>query len=92
VTTRVQIDLNVRVRGNQTFAGFEDVEPREAVSEDLIGAHVIAYEPESGVSGDGRVTEIDPASRLVYLDVDWRSLRDDGPANASLRSVQSRTR
>lgn len=27
MTTRVQVDLNVRVRGNQTFAGFEDIDP-----------------------------------------------------------------
>lgn len=27
MTVRVEIDLNVRVRGNQTFAGYEDVDP-----------------------------------------------------------------
>ena len=69
VTTRVRIDLNVRVRGNGTYAGFEDVYGPIAVN-DLV--HV--FEPESGFEGEGRVTEIDVAAQLVYLTVDWGAL------------------
>jgi hypothetical protein len=50
--TRVQIDLNVRVRGNATYAGFEDVTGPLAVDQ-----VVEVFEPESGLAGLGRVTE-----------------------------------
>jgi hypothetical protein len=60
--TRVAIDLNVRVRGNGTYAGFEDVDGPLAVGED-----VEVYEAESGLAGEGRVTEIDSDRELVYL-------------------------
>lgn len=69
--TRIEIDLNVRVRGNGTRAGFEDVEGPMAV-----GMKVQVYESESGLGGTGRVTEIDPAKELVVLSVDWASLRE----------------
>jgi len=70
-TTRIAIDPNVRVRGNGTYAGFEDVSgPLTA------GAKVEVYEPESGLVGNGQVTEIDAAKELVYLSVDWSSLTD----------------
>lgn len=69
--TRVRIDLNVRVRGNGTYVGFEDVYGPVAVG-DLV--HV--FEPESHLEGEGRITEIDPAAQIVYLTVDWGSLCD----------------
>jgi hypothetical protein len=68
--TRIAIDLNVRVRDGQTYAGLEDVhgdiEP---------GSTVTVYEPESGVSGSAEVTEIDTSRQLVYLAVDWQALQ-----------------
>jgi hypothetical protein len=65
----VDIDLNVRVRGNQTFTGIEDVHgPID------VGDEVLVREPESGVRGNGRIVEIDHQRRVVYLDVDWPSL------------------
>jgi hypothetical protein len=70
--TRVEIDLNVRVRGNDTFVGFGDVSGPIA-----IGESVEVFESESGVSGEGRVTEIDGDRELVYLSVDWSSLKED---------------
>jgi hypothetical protein len=70
VRTRVQIDLNVRVRGNQTFASLADVDGALGV-----GEPVKVYEAESELVGAGHVTEIDPDKGLVYLSVDWRSLR-----------------
>lgn len=71
-TTRVTIDPNVRVRGNGTYAGFEDVTGPIAV-----GDLVEVYEAESSLVGQGRVTEIDVEPELVYLSVDWSSLADE---------------
>lgn len=72
--TRVAIDPNVRVRGNGTYAGFEDVDGPMAVGDD-----VQVYEPESGLVGEGRVTEIDRDRELIYLSVDWSTLTDEEP-------------
>jgi hypothetical protein len=67
--TRVEIDLNVRVRGNWTFSGLEDADgPVE------VGDIVEVYEVESGLVGPGRVEEVDEASHLIYLSVDWDAL------------------
>jgi hypothetical protein len=71
-TTRIAIDPNVRVRGNGTYAGFEDVAGPIAV-----GDQVEVYEAESNLVGVGRVTEIDGERELVYLSVDWSSLTDE---------------
>jgi hypothetical protein len=67
--TRVAIDPNVRVRGNGTFASLED-----ATGPLSAGDAVEVYEPESGLAGDGVVTEVDKDRELVYLSVDWPSL------------------
>jgi hypothetical protein len=74
--TRVEIDLNVRVRGNDTFVAFDDVSGPIAV-----GEGVEVFESESGVSGDGRITEIDGDRELVYLSVDWSSLSESGSSS-----------
>ncbi|ROQ96791.1 hypothetical protein EDE04_3260 [Streptomyces sp. 2132.2] len=71
MTTRIEIDPNVRVRGNGTRAGLEDV-----TGPLRIGLEVEVYEPESGLVGPGRVTEIDPAKQLVFLSVEWHQLRE----------------
>ncbi len=68
---RIAIDVNVRVRGNLTYSGFEDIDGEPAVA----GASVEVYEPESGLAGTGRVVELDVERELVYLEVDWASLR-----------------
>jgi hypothetical protein len=75
--TRVEIDLNVRVRGNDTFVAFDDVYGPIAV-----GERIEVFESESGVSGDGRITEIDGNRELVYLSVDWSSLSEDGSSSS----------
>lgn len=74
MSARVAIDLNVRVRGNDTYAGLEDVEGQIS-----LGAAVEVYEPETGVIGQGRVNEIDLRRRLVYLSVEWNSIREPEP-------------
>jgi hypothetical protein len=79
VTARVAIDLNVRVRGNQTYAGFEDADRSLAT-----GDEVEVFEPETGLAGPGRVTDVDNKRRLVYLAVDWPALREPERATGTL--------
>lgn len=69
--TRVEIDPNVRVRGNETFSGFEDV-----AGPLVLGREVDVYEPEGGVVGTGTITDIDVERELVYVRVDWSSLHE----------------
>jgi hypothetical protein len=66
----VEIDPNVRVRGNGTYAGLEDV-----IGPIKVGGEVTVRESEAGVLGVGRVTQIDTERQLVYLSVDWSDLR-----------------
>jgi hypothetical protein len=65
----IEIDLNVRVRGDKTYAGMEDVQGQIDV-----GDEVYVHESESRVIGSARVLEIDSARQLVFLSVDWASL------------------
>lgn len=68
--TSVEIDPNVRVRGNQTRVGLEDADgPLE------VGMDVVVLESESGLSGPGRVLEVDAARGLAFLEVEWAALR-----------------
>lgn len=73
--TRIAIDPNVRLKGNETYAGFEDVQDVQDVPD--VGDEVEVWEPESRVVGFGRVTAIDNDRRLIYLTVDWASLSED---------------
>ncbi len=82
--TRVEIDLDVRVRGNLTYSGFEDVQG-ELPAE---GHTVEVVEPESELVGQGRVVEIDEERRLVYLEVDWAGLRSGGQLLEQFRVPQ----
>jgi hypothetical protein len=70
VKTRIEIDPNVRVRGQLTFAGLEDV-----YGPLRLGQTVEVFEPEGDIVGEGRVVEIDIARQLVILGVNWASLR-----------------
>lgn len=67
---RVRIDPNVRVRGNGTYSGVEDV-----YGVLVQGDEVVVFEPEANLVGKGRVSEIDLERQLVYLAVDWSSLQ-----------------
>lgn len=87
MTVRIAVDLNVRVRGNQTYAGFEDVRIPRAAADDPVdlavikpGTPVTAFEEETGITADAKVTAVDEEARLVYLEVDWSSFRDDPEA------------
>ncbi len=70
---RITIDPNVRVRGNGTYAGFEDVQGTLASLQ--VGDAVEVFEPENDLTGEGQVTKIDLARRLVYVSVEWSTLR-----------------
>ena len=71
--TEILIDPNVRVAGNETFSGFEDV-----IGElPTVGTRVQVREPESNIVGDGVVTRVDDGDRLIYLAVEWSSLRPE---------------
>jgi hypothetical protein len=73
---RIAIDPNVRVRGNGTYAGFEDVQwALTGLTGLQVGDAVEVFERESDLTGEGRVTEIDLAKRLVYVSVEWSTLR-----------------
>lgn len=73
---RIRIDPNVRVRGNHTYAGFEDVEGLDPAGLH-VGEVVTVYEPEAGLRGQGSVVEVDPVKSLVVVAVDWSSLRPE---------------
>jgi hypothetical protein len=67
----VCIDLNVRVRGNQTFTAVADADGPL-----VEGQGVEVYESESEIYGPATVTEIDRTKGLVYLAVEWAKLRE----------------
>lgn len=71
IRTRVEIDPNVRTRHGSTFTGVRYVDGPVA-----IGDKVTVFESEADIEGWGTVTEIDKDKGLVYLRVDWASLRD----------------
>lgn len=68
--TEIEIDLNVRVRGNWTFVGFEDV----SGALPSVGDSVRVHESESGLKGAAIVTAIDREREILYLAVNWREL------------------
>ncbi|GAA1154476.1 hypothetical protein F4556_005002 [Kitasatospora gansuensis] len=84
--TKIRIDPNVRVRGNLTYAGLDDV-----TGELKEHAEVEVYEPESGLAGHGHVEQIDLERGLVYVAVHWKTLSapqaQRGPATPPLLSV-----
>jgi hypothetical protein len=84
-TVRVEIDPNVRVRGNKTYAGFEDVQQAgqltvtrlsHPVSPVSVGDKVLAWESEDDIVTDAEVVDVDQERQLVYLAVDWSGWRD----------------
>jgi hypothetical protein len=71
---RIAIDPNVRIGADLTYSGFEDISG--AAADDIPrGTAVEVYEAESGACGPGVIAGRDFARRLVYVRVDWASLR-----------------
>jgi hypothetical protein len=77
---RIEIDPNVRVENNETFAGFEDL--FGDVDELKVGDWMTVMCDETDLIGDAHVTRIDRDSRLIYLAVNWSSFRRDQPLPA----------
>jgi hypothetical protein len=82
---RIEIDPNVRVRGNKTFAGFEDVQEHGQLTRTRLrdvpvtaGEAVLAWEPEDNIVTDAVVVDVDEEKRLVYLAVEWGRWREAG--------------
>ena len=69
---KIEIDLNVRVKGNLTYAGFENV----TGALPAVGTRVKVYESESELSGYATVASLDHKRKIIYLDVDWTLLHD----------------
>ena len=63
------IDLNVRVRGNQTYVGYEDCSGCIGV-----GELIAVREAENGIHGWGVVTEVLPEKRIIFIALDWTTL------------------
>lgn len=76
---RIVVDLNVRVQGHRTYAGFEDVvgatDPDHPVA---VGDKVLAWEREDDIVTDATVCAVDEGCRIIYMDVDWHGFRDAG--------------
>jgi hypothetical protein len=68
--TEILIDPNVRVAGNLTFSGFEDVRGDMPAQ----GDYVTVREPEANLVAVGEVRRIDHRDELIYLAVDWKTL------------------
>lgn len=80
---RIEIDPNVRVRGRQTFTGYEDVQAQYGLTRTRSGApvvagqKVIAFESESGIMTDATVVDVWAEKQIIYLAPDWQGWRDD---------------
>lgn len=73
MSVAIAIDPNLRIDGNNTLAGFEDVILGTIADLDG-GLPVEVREVESGIVGDGHVLRVDRLRRLIELSVDWKSL------------------
>lgn len=77
MTVIVDIDPNVRVRHNWTYASFGDIHGGAAHVDDIVHVHV----EETDLHGVGRIVDVDWDKKLIYLEVDWASIRP-GPLQA----------
>jgi hypothetical protein len=71
---RIRIDLNVRIGARLTYAGFEDINGAEPEALPRRTA-VEVYEAGSGAHGPAVVAGRDFERRLIYLTVQWDTLR-----------------
>jgi hypothetical protein len=64
-----EIDPNVRVFGDRTYSDLDGVNV-------VAGERVLAFEPEAGIEWDATVYGFDSTRDLVYLTVDWATVRE----------------
>ena len=69
---KATIDPNVRVRGNRTYVGIEDTWGQHPPE---VGQPVQVRVAETTARGVGVVDAVDVERGLVYLKVDWASIR-----------------
>ncbi|WP_336794176.1 hypothetical protein [Gordonia malaquae] len=69
----IAFDPNLRIEGNRSLAGFEDILDGELAAL-VVGSCVTLREVESGAETQGQVTSIDVDRRLIEITVDWESL------------------
>jgi len=77
---RISIDPNVRVSGNITFSGFEDMRDPDGHPTGLwpvTGQYLVAFEEEAGLQGPAKVVHVEHDKRLVYLKVPWAKFGRD---------------
>jgi hypothetical protein len=70
IQTRVEIDLNVRVRGGQTYSGLEDIYGEMPA----VGDIVMVFQPDECVEAPATVEDIDLRKELIYMSVSWSDL------------------
>lgn len=66
---RVRIDPKVRIHGQLTFAGFDDVDGNKVPK---VGESVIAFHEPTGAEAAAVVTDRLEDAQLLYLGVAWR--------------------
>lgn len=85
MTVRIAIDPNVRVRGNKTYAGYEDVQAAgqltrtrtsRAEAPVSVGQRVLAWESEDDIVTDAVVVDVDDEKQVIYLAVEWGNWRE----------------
>lgn len=86
--TEILIDPNVRVAGNLTFSGFEDVRSLVGGAIPREGERVIVREPEANLVTVGTVVRVEPHDELIYIAVDWGTLAPEAvPTPAELQAL-----
>lgn len=71
-----KIDPNVRVSGNLTYVGFEDLQNQDLSITSLSpGVIVKVIELETRFGGIGEVVRIDYNTKLIHLNVRWQDLK-----------------
>lgn len=73
--TRVEIDPNVR-----SAEGWVRTPLRYVTGRVTPGQPVRAFESEDGIAYDGVVRGIDSVRAVVFIEIDWSSLKDDDPS------------
>lgn len=75
MTVRIPVDFNERDRNGRAYGHLAKASGPVAA-----GDKVLAVEPFDGIMADAVVAEVSEGRGLAWLEVDWRSFRDDPEA------------
>ncbi|HZJ04615.1 MAG TPA: hypothetical protein VFD59_03990 [Nocardioidaceae bacterium] len=78
----VRVDFNSRGRD-----GLVKASQRRAQEPVHVGDHVLAVDPDEGMSFDARVAEVDDDTGRILLEVDWEQTTPTGRARGSSVSL-----